>query len=191
MSANRIVAEPGTVTGSIGVLMGKFNLQGFYQKLGLSTDFIATTPNSTLEYSMQNFTPEQRTLQLRNMRETYQDFIEGVAAGRHMKVEDVDKIAQGRVWTGERAQKLGLVDELGGLQTAILRAREMAKIPADEKVGLLSLPERRPFLERLMDYEEEGDAFAPTPSVAAWLGKLKTLSSYSMWTILPGVPQVQ
>lgn len=191
MSANRIIAEPGTITGSIGVLMGKFNLQGFYDKLGLSSDFVATTPNSTLEYSLQSFTPEQRELQLKNMQETYQDFIEGVAAGRHMKVEAVDKIAQGRVWTGERAQKLGLVDELGGLHTAILRAREMAKIPANEKASLLILPERRPFLERLFDLEEEDSAFASAASLQAWLGRLKTLGDDSVWTVLPGVPEIQ
>ncbi len=191
MSANRIIAEPGTITGSIGVLMGKFNVQGLYDKLGLSSDFVATTPNSTLEYSMQSFTAEQRELQLKNMRETYQDFIEGVAAGRHMKVEDVDKIAQGRVWTGERALKIGLVDELGGLHTAIIRAREMAKIPADEKASLLALPERRPFLERLFDLEEEDSAFAPAASLQAWLSKVKTLGNYSVWTILPGVPELQ
>ncbi len=191
MSANRIIAEPGTITGSIGVLMGKFNLQGLYEKLGLSTDFVATTPNSTLEYPLQNFTPEQRDLELKNMRETYHDFIEGVAEGRHMKVEDVDKIAQGRVWTGERAQQLGLVDELGGLHTAIARARELAKIPANEKVGLLSLPEHRSFFERLLAPSEDDSAFASTPSLHAWLGKLESLENYSVWTILPGVPEMQ
>jgi len=191
MSANRIIAEPGTITGSIGVLMGKFNLQGLYDKLGLSTDFVATTPNSTLEYSMQSFTPDQRELELKNMRETYNNFIEGVAAGRHMKVEDVDKIAQGRVWTGERAQKLGLVDELGGLHTAIARARELAKIPADEKVSLLSLPEHRSFIERLLEPGDDDSVFAPAPSLRTWVGKLQSMANYSVWTILPGVPEVQ
>jgi protease IV len=191
MSANRIIAEPGTITGSIGVLMGKFNIQGLYEKLGLSTDFIATTENSTLEYPLQNFTPSQREIVLRNMRETYNDFLSGVAAGRHMKVEDVDKIAQGRVWTGERARQLGLVDELGGLHTAITRARELAKIPANESVGLLMLPPRRSFFERLLDTSQDDSAFAPTPSLQVWLGKLESLASYSVWTILPGIPQVQ
>ena len=191
MSANRIIAEPGTITGSIGVLMGKFNLEGLYEKLGLSTDFIATTPNATLEYPLQNFTPEQRALELKNMRETYNDFLEGVAEGRHMKVEDVDKIAQGRVWTGERARKLGLVDELGGLHTAIARARELARIPAGEGVCLLPLPERRSFFERLFEPQDDDSAFATTPSLHAWLGKLESMANYSEWTILPGVPQVQ
>jgi protease-4 len=191
MSANRIIAEPGTITGSIGVLMGKFNLQGLYAKMGLSTDFVATTENSTLEYPLQNFTPAQREIVLRNMRATYDDFLHGVAAGRHMKVEDVDKIAQGRVWTGERARQLGLVDELGGLHTAISRARELAKIPADEKVNLLLLPPHRSFVERLMDTSDDGRAIAPTASLQAWVSKLESLASYSVWTILPGVPRVQ
>jgi ClpP class serine protease len=108
-----------------------------------------------------------------------------------MKVEDVDKIAQGRVWTGERARKLGLVDELGGLHTAIARARELARIPADEKVSLLSLPEHRSFFERLMESSEDDSAFTSTPSLKAWLGKLQSLASCSVWTILPGVPEVQ
>jgi len=190
MSANRIVAEPGTITGSIGVLMGKFNIQGLYDKLGLSTDFIATTPNSTLESPFQSFTPAEREVVLKNMRETYSNFLQGVAAGRHMKVEDVDKIAQGRVWTGERARQLGLVDELGGLHTAIARARELARIPADERVSLLLLPEHRSFLERLLNSSED-EAFAPTPSLEAWLGRLESLSSFSVWAILPGVPEVQ
>ncbi len=191
MSANRIIAEPGTITGSIGVLMGKFNIQGLYAKLGLSTDFIATTENSTLEYPFQNFTPAQREVVLRNMRGTYQDFLQGVAEGRHMKVEDVDKIAQGRVWTGERARQLGLVDELGGLHTAITRARELAKIPADEKVNLLLLPPHRSFFARLLETSGEDSTLAPPASLPVWLGKLASLASDSVWAILPGVPEVQ
>jgi len=191
MSADRIIAEPGTITGSIGVLGGKFNMQGLYEKLGLSTDFVATSPNSTLEYPFQNFTPEQREVEMKNMRETYRDFLQGVAAGRHMKIEDVDKIAQGRVWTGERARQLGLVDELGGLHTAVARARELAKIPADEKVSLLSLPEHRSIFERLLATSDEDTTFAPTPSLRAWLGKLESLAGYSVWTIVPGVPEMQ
>jgi protease-4 len=191
MSANRIIAEPGTVTGSIGVLMGKFNVQGLCEKLGLSTDFIATTENSTLEYPFQNFTPAQREIVLRNMQETYANFISGVAAGRHMRVEDVDRIAQGRVWTGERARQLGLVDELGGLHTALARARELAKIPAGENVSLLSLPPHRSFFERLLDTSGDDSAVATPASLKAWLDKLQSLANYSVWTILPGVPEVQ
>ena len=191
MSANRIIAEPGTLTGSIGVLTGKFNVQGLYQKLGLSEDFIATTGNSTLEYPFQNFTPQQRDVVMKNMRTTYQDFLQGVAEGRHMKVEDVDRIAQGRVWTGERARQLGLVDELGGLHTALTRARELARIPTGEKVSLVYLPERRSLLERLADRSGDDDTFAPTLSPRSWLRHLEILSGYPVWAILAGVPEVQ
>jgi protease-4 len=191
MSANRIVAQPGTITGSIGVLTGKFNILGLYQKLGLSKDFIATTENSTLDYPFQNFTPAQREMVMRDMRAIYSDFLQGVAAGRHMKVEEVDRIAQGRVWTGERAKQLGLVDELGGLHTAIARARELAKIPADEKVSLLSLPPHRSLLDRLLDFSGDNDAFAGRLSPRAWLRSLESLASYPVWAILPGVPEVQ
>jgi len=191
MSANRIVAEPGTITGSIGVLTGKFNILGLYQKLGMSKDFVSTTENSTLDYPFQNFTPAQREVVMKNMRAIYDDFLGGVAAGRRMKVEDVDKIAQGRVWTGERAQKLGLVDELGGLHTAVARARELAKIPADATVSLVFLPPRRSLLDRLLGFSSDNEDFAGVLSPRAWLRGLETLGRFPVWTILPGVPQVQ
>jgi protease-4 len=191
MSANHIVAEPGTITGSIGVLMGKFNIEGLYEKLGMSTDFVATTENSTLEYPFQNFSPAQREIVLRNMRGTYNDFLQGVAEGRHMKVADVDKIAQGRVWTGERARQLGLVDELGGLHTAIARARELARIPAYENVSLMPLPPHRTFIERLLEPSEGDSAIAPTASLHAWLTELESLTRFSVWAILPGLPRLQ
>ena len=191
MSANRIIAEPGTLTGSIGVLMGKFNIQGLYAKLGLSEDFIATTENSTLEYPFQNFSPAQREVVMKNMQTTYDDFLQGVATGRHMNMADVHKIAQGRVWTGERARQLGLVDELGGLHTAIARARDLAKIPADEKVSLMFLPERRSLLERLADMSGDNNASVQSLSPRAWLRHLESLASYPVWAILPGVPEVR
>ncbi len=191
MSANRIIAEPGTITGSIGVLTGKFNLLGLYQKLGLSKDLVTTTENSTLEYAFQNFTPAQKELIQQNMRDTYDAFLAGVAQGRRMKVADVDKIAQGRVWTGERAKQLGLVDELGGLHTAIARARVLAKIPADEPVSLMYLPRRRSWLERLSDLAAGAEALRGTLSPRAWLAQLEALARQPVWVVLPGVPLVQ
>jgi ClpP class serine protease len=102
----------------------------------------------------------------------------------------VDKIAQGRVWTGERAKQLGLVDELGGLHTAIARARELAKIPAGEKVSLLLLPPRRSLLDRLLGLADDGEESAGMVSPRAWLRRLESLASYPAWAILPGVPEV-
>jgi protease-4 len=191
MSANRIIAEPGTITGSIGVLTGKFNLLGLYQKLGLGKDLVTTTENSTLEYAFQNFTPAQKEAIQQNMRATYHDFVAGVARGRHMKFADVDKIAQGRVWSGERARQLGLVDELGGLHTAIARARQLAKIPPDETVSLIYLPPRRSLLERLLSLAADARTLRGTLSLRAWLAQLEALARQPVWVVLPAVPEVQ
>jgi protease-4 len=191
MSANKIIAEPGTLTGSIGVVVGKFNILGLYEKLGLSKDRVTTTENSTLDWPFQNFTPAQRESMQRNMRDVYKEFLKGVAEGRRMKVEDVDKIAQGRVWTGERAKQLGLVDELGGLHTAIAAARELAKIPAGEKVGLLYLPPRRSLLDKILDLAGGAEVLRGSVSPRAWLRSLESLGSQPVWAILPAVPEVQ
>lgn len=198
MSANRIVAQPGTITGSIGVLTGKFNLSGLYAKLGLSKDYVRTTENATLDYPFENFTPTQRDAILRLMRETYRNFIQGVADGRRMPVEAVDKVGQGRVWTGERALQLGLVDRLGGLDTAIAAAKELARIPASEQVFLVRLPAPRSLLDNLLDLLGGDEALGATVAtrfarveVPAWLKALQTLAREPVWVLLPGVPQVQ
>jgi len=191
MSANKIIAQPGTITGSIGVVTGKFNIRGLYEKLGLTKDLVTTTENSTLDWPFQNFTPAQRDMVQRNMRDIYSHFLTGVAEGRHMKVEQVDTIAQGRVWTGERAKQLGLVDELGGLHTAIARAKELAKIPADKKVSLVYLPPRRSLLDKILDLAGDVEALPGTASPRAWLRNLESLASQPVWAILPAVPEAR
>jgi protease IV len=191
MSANKIVAEPGTLTGSIGVFVGKFNLLGLYEKLGLSKDYVATTENATLDYPFKNYTPAQRELVLKNLRETYQDFLEGVAEGRHLDVEAVDHIAQGRVWTGERAVQVGLVDKLGGLETAIDTAKEIAGIPAGEQVGLVFLPRPRSLLDRIRGLSGGAESLAGVLAPRRMLDQIEALAHLPMWTLLPSVPQVQ
>jgi len=191
MSANKIVAEPGTITGSIGVVVGKYNLRGLYEKLGLTKDLVTTTENSTLDWPFQNFTPAQRETVQKDMREVYNHFLAGVAEGRRMKVQDVDKIAQGRVWTGERARRLGLVDELGGLHTAIARARALARISAKERVSLLLLPPRRSLLEKILDLAAGAESLPAMLSSRAWLQRLESLAGQPVWALPPAVPEVQ
>jgi len=191
MTANRIVAEPGTITGSIGVVTGKFNLLGLYEKLGLSKDYVAATENSTMDWPFKNFTPAQRELVLKSMREIYRDFIQGVAEGRHMQVEAVDKIAQGRVWTGERARQLGLVDELGGVDAAIAAAKKLAKIPQAEQVSLVYLPPPKPLLDKIRDLLGSTSVLAGAISPRHWQERIESLARVPAWALLPAAPEVQ
>jgi len=153
--ANKIVADPDTITGSIGVIIGKFNISGLYNLLGLSTDSVTTSDNATLFSFQQNFTPAQRAWIEKSLHETYDQFTKGVAQGRGMTVEAVDKIGKGRVWTGAQAKRIGLVDELGGEDTAIRVARHLAHIPAGESVHIVRMPEEKSFLQQLFERERE------------------------------------
>jgi len=191
MSANRIVAEPGTITGSIGVVGGKYNLLGLYQKLGLSKEYITTTENSTIDYPFQNFTPSQRESILKYMRDIYSSFIQGVAEGRHMKVEAVDKIGQGRVWSGERARQLGLVDELGGLDAAVTAAKALARIPASEPVSFVYLPPPKTLMEKIRDLAGGATLQARSLTLRQWLQSVEALARTPAWTLLPAVPEVE
>jgi protease-4 len=153
--ANKIVADPNTITGSIGVIIGKFNVSGLFNMLGLSTDQVVTSDNATLFSLQQNFTPTQRAWVEKSLHDTYDQFIKGVAEGRGMSVDAVDKIGKGRVWTGAQAKDLGLVDELGGVDTAIRVAKELAHIPASGRVNIVRFPEEKSFLQQLFERERE------------------------------------
>lgn len=155
MDANKIVADPNTITASIGVLIGKFNISGLFGMLGISTDSVQTSDNASMFSSQQNFTPAQRDNIQRSLDETYANFTQGVADGRHMKVEAVDKIGKGRVWSGAQAKDLGLVDELGGLDRAIEVAKQLAHIPAGQSVHIVRLPEEKSFFQMLLERHEE------------------------------------
>jgi protease-4 len=169
--AAKIVAEPDTETGSIGVLAGKMNLSGLYHMLGLSVDYVATSDNATLFSNQQNFTPAQQAYIQKSLQETYQRFTQTVAADRHMSVEAIDKIAKGRVWTGTQAKELGLVDYLGGLDRAIAVAKQLANIPGRQSVSILRLPRKKSLLEQLLNLEEN-QMSGRTPSLASVLQRI-------------------
>jgi len=168
--ATKIVADANTITGSIGVLIGKLNLAGLYNLLGVNTDYVATSDNATLFSDQQNFTPQQRAYIEKSLHETYDQFLRGVAQGRRMQVEAVDKIGKGREWTGAQARERGLVDELGGLDRAIAIAKELAHIPATAPVRLVRFPEERSLWELL--FERESEEFGEFGSLDAALRKI-------------------
>jgi protease-4 len=168
--ASRIIADANTITGSIGVLTGKLNLSGLYSLLGLSTDYIATSDNATLFSDQQNFTSAQQAYIQKSLENTYSEFTKGVAQGRHMSVEAVDKIAKGREWTGAQGRDIGLVDEIGGFDRAIEVAKELAHIPANESVRILRYPQEKSFFQEL--FEREKQVMSESESIEVTLRRL-------------------
>jgi protease-4 len=153
--ASKIIADPNTITGSIGVLTGKLNLSGLYHLLGVSTDYVATSDNATLFSDQQNFTPAQEAYIQKSLENTYAEFKRGVAEGRHMSVEAVDKIGKGREWTGAQGKDLGLVDELGGFDRAIEVAKELAHIPANQSVHIVRFPQEKSLFQEFFEREKQ------------------------------------
>src|ERR1700730_5237239 len=139
--AARIYAEPGTITGSIGVLGGKFNISGAATALGVNTGLVARGANASMFDAFTDFTPEQAQIfRDQILGDTYKYFLKIVAKNRGMTVDQVNDVAQGRVWTGEKALKIKLVDKLGGLQEALVEAKALAKLSPQAKVQIEELP---------------------------------------------------
>jgi protease-4 len=144
-----IVAEPGTLTGSIGVVTGKFVVQGALDKLGIASGSVSDGPSAEMNSPFRPFTADERTRIGEQMRTTYELFVKRVAEGRQQTSARIDAVAQGRVWTGHQARELGLVDELGGLDLAIQRAGERAKLDPAKGVNLVIYPAKRSLYDLL------------------------------------------
>ena len=151
MPGQVIVAQPGTLTGSIGIFTGKFVVTGAMAKLGVTTETVQSGKNATTNSPFHQFSPDQRVKVLNYMQGFYDNFVEKAAEARHTTPERIDSVAQGRVWTGQQARQHGLVDELGGLSDAIEIAKERAKIPADEDVDVVVYPARRSIYDLLTE----------------------------------------
>lgn len=151
LGGDAIVAQPGTLTGSIGVYTGKFVTTGTLDKLGANIESTSHGKNAEIYSPDRRFTKEERSKIQESMQLVYDQFIERTAAARHLPPEKVDEVAQGRVWTGAQAKQLGLVDELGGLYKAIDLAKQRARIPAEEEVQLVVYPPRRSLYQVLAD----------------------------------------
>ena len=139
--ADRIVALPATVTGSIGVVSGKMVVRELLDDLGIVLEGPQAGANAGFWSADEDFTEEQWAQLQEGLDRIYEDFTEKVAAGREMTIEEVLEVAGGRVWTGADALDAGLVDRLGGFQTALAEARDAAEIAADVEVRLIDLPE--------------------------------------------------
>lgn len=151
MDADRIVAQPGTLTGSIGVYSGKFVTEAFWERLGVNFETIAAGRNAAMYGTDADFTPEQDARAEAAMDYIYSDFTRRAAAGRKMPLEKLQGLAKGRVWTGEDALANGLVDALGGYPKALAIAKELAKLPADARVNVEVYPRKKATSEVLSE----------------------------------------
>src|ERR1700758_3666095 len=140
MAADAIVANPGTITGSIGVITGKLVVRDLKGRLGVASDTVRTNANADAWSVDAPFTPEQRAHREAEADLLYTDFVERVAEGRDLTIEAVDAVARGRVGTGAAALERGLVDELGGLRAAVRRAKQLAGLDEDTEVRVGSYP---------------------------------------------------
>ena len=143
-NANKIVAEPSTVTGSIGVFLGKPVLKGFYDWIGVNTQYTTRGKNAGLFREDQKWEGDELAKMTEQMNSIYYDnFVPKVAKGRNKTVEEVDAIGQGHVWTGFQAKQNGLIDEFGGLEKAIDIAKELAKLARRQRCKTHRLSETR------------------------------------------------
>ena len=158
MACDTIVAQPNTITGSIGIFGMIFNLKGFLNnKLGITHDEVKTGELSSIFNMTRPLTEMEKGIIQRNVEAGYETFITKAAEGRNMSVEDIKKVASGRVWTGTQAKENGLVDILGDLNDAIILAAQKAKIDDDYQVRYY--PKQKDIFDEFMKgFEDESRA---------------------------------
>jgi protease-4 len=170
MGADKIVAQPATITGSIGVLAGKILTGGLWDKIGLGWDEVHSSANARIWSTLSDYSPAEWARFQASLDRIYEDFTTKVADGRKLPKEKVLEIAKGRIWSGEDAKSLGLVDELGGLSTALRLAKKAANIPDTEDVKLQVFPRPKSPIEQLLGGPRENSE----PAVAAIARALET-----------------
>ena len=166
MPAQVIVAQPSTLTGSIGIFGGKLVTGGVWEKLGARIGATSIGKNAEMNSQARKFNPEELRKLQEQLQAFYDQFVEKVADARHSTPEKIDALAQGRVWTGRQARQNGLVDELGGLDRAVAIAKQRAKISADSDVELVVYPPRKSFYELLTTQFSGGNE---SMAMGAWL----------------------
>jgi protease-4 len=173
MAADKIVAQPGTITGSIGVLGGKLLTNGLWEKIGISFDSVQTTERADLWSSSHDYGEAEWGRFQAWLDRVYEDFTGKVALGRKLPKERVLEIAKGRIWTGEAAKGLGLVDELGGFPTAFRLAREAAGLGGEAPIEIREFPRPRTALEILTD---RGSPTGTEAGFVRWVETLRPLA---------------
>lgn len=158
MTGDPVVAYPGTLTGSIGVVFGKPNVHGLMDKLGVSVDSIARGRFAEIDSLYRDLSPEELAKLKEGIDANYHDFVAKVAQARRRPYDQIEPLAQGRVWLGDQAKGRGLVDELGGIDRALELVKQKARIPASENVTMVMYPPRRSILDVLFGHAQDSMA---------------------------------
>ncbi len=173
MSGDPLIAYPGTITGSIGVVFGKPNLHGLYDKLGITKDYVSRGRFARIESDYESLTDAERMKLREGIDSDYEDFVAKVAASRKKPVSAIEPIAQGRVWLGDQAKANGLVDELGGIDRALEMIKAKSGIPAGNSVNLVLYPPKRSIID-LLFHSNNSDAEADAMLSGVGLEPLRT-----------------
>ena len=185
MAAHKIVAQPQTLTGSIGVLAGKFDLSALYEKLGLTSEKIAYGKEADIFSTFRPFSPEEKKIMKDEILWTYDQFLTKVAEGRNMTKDEVNAVGRGRVWTGAQARDLKLVDELGGLTKAVELAKGLAGIAREEEVRLVVWPKKRTFWESLLGRRAPESVLDMRPGLKQAALALRLMERNRVWAVMP------
>lgn len=195
MAADSIVAQPSSLVGSIGVFSGKFALDGLYEKLGISKEEIKRGNNADLFSEISTFSEQQQNMLQGYVNNFYRTFVSKAAQNRKMTFQEMDNVAQGRVWTGKQALENGLIDKLGGIQEAIALAKKMAGIPEDVHVRVKIYPRQVSLLQRLLSAGLNSRlSFLDqvlSPGVKNYVKGFLFFRDYEPLTMLPFYPEIK
>jgi len=170
VTGDPILAYPNTLTGSIGVIFARMNLHGLYDKVGINKQLLTRGRNADIDSEYAPLSDDERQKIAGQIDDFYRAFVSRVAEGRKKKFDQIEPLAQGRVWVGAQAKQNGLVDELGGLDRAVELIRQRAKIPAGETITLVPYPPRHSVFD--MIFSRSDDSAATDLKIGKLLGNL-------------------
>ena len=185
MAATKIVAQPQTLTGSIGVLVGKFSIDGLLGKLGITSEKLAFGEKADIFSPFRPFTPAERKVLKEEILWTYEQFLTKAAEGRGLTRDEVDAVGKGRIWTGRQAKDLKLVDELGGLTMAVGLAKKEAGINADEEVRFDVWPKKRSFWQAIFSRSGVGLDIKSAAGLDKILDTVRMMNRTKIWAVMP------
>lgn len=185
MSADKIVAHPQTLTGSIGVIFGKFSFSGLLDKIGITGETITFGKRADIFSPHRELTSEESAFLNQQIQWTYDRFVKKVAEGRTLTEKKVNEIGQGRVWTGSQAKELGLVDEIGGMNLAVKLAKELAGIPSEEPTKFEVWPKTVSFMDMVFGRPTIDSGIGVSFRLQRLIWTLKLLKNDSFWALMP------